>query len=326
MRSRNIKPGYFDNELLGVDETDPLIHLLFAGLWCYADKAGRCQDRPLKIKSRIFPHRNISPDVFNGYLTELERMNFILRYEIDGEHYIQVLNFHVHQSPHKTEKDSVIPPPPLELVKNRAFSDLTDNPPLMSRDSRDLNALDSLIPGFTDSLIQSVSPNSTKSEEDQLREAICRKQGVKPQVPKITDEEWGMITEIYEFWKTTFEKTGGAKLNVSRGRAVLDRLRPPVAYSVADIKRAIQGCGMNPFNRGMNDRKKVFDDLELICRDDAHLERYMSDFEERINGNGQERKNGNSYASTNSTRSGESDIDAIIADSQRFQPPELNVG
>jgi len=106
-RSRNVKPGLFKNEILG--EADPLITILFIGLWCLADKAGRLEDRPKRIKAEIFPYRE-EPDI-NGYLTELERMGFLTRYEVAGERYIEVKNFSKHQSPHKTEKDSEIPEP-----------------------------------------------------------------------------------------------------------------------------------------------------------------------------------------------------------------------
>ena len=46
---------------------------------------------------------------------------FIYRYEVDGEKYIQIINWEKHQRPHHTEKDSFIPPynPPLkEKIKS----------------------------------------------------------------------------------------------------------------------------------------------------------------------------------------------------------------
>jgi hypothetical protein len=47
-RSRNIKPGFFTNDELA--ECHPLGRLLFAGLWTIADKEGRLDDRPKKLK------------------------------------------------------------------------------------------------------------------------------------------------------------------------------------------------------------------------------------------------------------------------------------
>lgn len=126
MRARNIKPGLFKNEVLGC--ADPLLTLLFEGLWCMADKEGRLEDRPLRIKAEIFPYREI-PDI-NGYLTQLERMGFIRRYKVKEAALIEVLNFKKHQSPHHTEKKSELPAPvnsPLEHGENPPDSLIPDS-------------------------------------------------------------------------------------------------------------------------------------------------------------------------------------------------------
>jgi len=144
-RARNIKPGTFKNELLG--EADPMLTLLFISLWTLADKRGRLEDRPLRIKAETFPYReNIN---INGYLTELERLGFICRYVVNGCAYLQVLNFEKHQTPHKTEKESVIPPPPSidqEIPIKTDSCHLTVKEPL--NDDKETEALppDSLIP------------------------------------------------------------------------------------------------------------------------------------------------------------------------------------
>ena len=106
-RSRNIKPGLFKNEILGVAE--PLYTLAFQGLWLLADRDGRLEDRPLRIKAETFPYRD-GLDV-DRILTWLETEGFILRYEVSGKRYIQVLNFSKHQNPHKNETASDISPP-----------------------------------------------------------------------------------------------------------------------------------------------------------------------------------------------------------------------
>lgn len=104
-RARNIKPALFKNEILGV--ADPIYTLLFEGLWLLADREGRLEDRPLRIKAEIFPYReglNIDP-----LLTWLNENGFIVRYEVDGGKYIEICNFKKHQNPHKNEPDSEIP-------------------------------------------------------------------------------------------------------------------------------------------------------------------------------------------------------------------------
>jgi hypothetical protein len=108
MRARSIKPGVCDNEVLGT--ADPFYTLLFERLWMIADREGRLEDRPLRIKAQAFPYRD-GLDV-EPMLAWLADHGFIARYQVDGKRYIQVLMFWKHQSPHKNEQDSAIPPMP----------------------------------------------------------------------------------------------------------------------------------------------------------------------------------------------------------------------
>ncbi len=104
MRARNIKPGFFRNEDLV--ECSFGARLLFIGLWCMADREGRLEDRPKKIKIEIFPADDVDCDAL---LEELDRHGFIIRYEVEGGRYIEVVNFAKHQKPHVRESESEIP-------------------------------------------------------------------------------------------------------------------------------------------------------------------------------------------------------------------------
>lgn len=104
MRSRNIKPAFFTNPDLG--ECSPLSRLLFAGLWCCADREGRLPDRVKFIKAQIFPYDNLEID---SLLDELSRFGFIERYEVRGVRVISIPNFTKHQRPHVKEKCSELP-------------------------------------------------------------------------------------------------------------------------------------------------------------------------------------------------------------------------
>ena len=136
MRARNIKPGFFRNEQLL--QVPPLGRLLFAGLWCLADREGRLLDRPAQIKWDVLPADDC--DV-NALLAELAMRGFIRRYTVDGTRYIEVTRFLAHQRPHYKEKAGIIPPP-------------SDTTPVQKHDSTRSDSLipDSLIP---DSLIPS---------------------------------------------------------------------------------------------------------------------------------------------------------------------------
>ena len=105
-RARNIKPGFFANEKLA--ECDPLARLLFAGLWCLADREGRLEDRPKRIRAEVLPYDVCDADAL---LDQLQEHGFILRYESCEHKCIQVLNFDKHQNPHMKEAKSALPSP-----------------------------------------------------------------------------------------------------------------------------------------------------------------------------------------------------------------------
>jgi hypothetical protein len=170
-RARNIKPSIFKNELLGV--ADPLVTLLFISLWTLADKQGRLEDRPLRIRGETFPYRE-NLDV-NGYLTELVALGFIVRYEVDGVKIIEVVNFTKHQTPHSTEKQSELPANPIGrpltviLPLNNESASVISHINVLIPDSLIPDSLipDSLIP---DSLIPDSlkKPNSKTMRETRL--------------------------------------------------------------------------------------------------------------------------------------------------------------
>ena len=105
-RARNIKPGFFKNDLLA--ECDPLARILFSGLWCEADREGRLEDRPKRIKVECLPYDDCDVDAL---LNQLADRGFIVRYVVDNQAYIQISGFTKHQNPHMREAASSIPVP-----------------------------------------------------------------------------------------------------------------------------------------------------------------------------------------------------------------------
>lgn len=123
-RARNIKPGFYLNDLLA--EVEPLGRILFSGLWTIADRSGRLEDRPKKIKVAVLPYDNCDVDKL---LNELAKRDFIIRYEVDGVRYIQIVNFNKHQNPHKNESPSSIPAPDMHSASIvQAPKEHTTNP------------------------------------------------------------------------------------------------------------------------------------------------------------------------------------------------------
>jgi hypothetical protein len=106
MRTRTLKPGFFKNEDLA--RCDPLARILFSALWCLADRDGRTEDRPERIKAEALPYDNCNVD---SLLQQLADGGFIKRYESQGKRCIAIPTFQEHQHPHPKEATAKLPSP-----------------------------------------------------------------------------------------------------------------------------------------------------------------------------------------------------------------------
>lgn len=88
--------------------------------------------------------------------------------------------------------------------------------------------------------------------------------------PKISYVE--QARRVFGFWRD-FMKHPKAALDAKREKAITARLRD--GYSPEDLILAVKGCKLTPHNMGKNDRNQVYDDIELICRDAAHVDRFI---------------------------------------------------
>jgi hypothetical protein len=176
MRARNIKPGFFHNEDLAL--LTPTTQLLFIGLWLAADREGRLEDRPRHIRADVFPYEHGDSLDVHRELTVLEEAGFIRRYVVQGRRLIEVTNFKKHQSPHHTEKASILPGwdarDQQEGVPSQELASANSNPPLThgevtvnSPGHHGGNPPDSLIHRFSDSPIQ--NPSSELCSSDQMK-------------------------------------------------------------------------------------------------------------------------------------------------------------
>ncbi|WP_131535522.1 hypothetical protein [Pedobacter nototheniae] len=120
-RIRTIKPDFFKHEDLS--ELSPMVRLLFIGLWTQADREGKLEDRPKRLKIEIFPYDDF--DINEG-LNALQNAGFILRYSVENANsestmlaqcknsastFIKILSFVKHQQPNTKEARSTIPNP-----------------------------------------------------------------------------------------------------------------------------------------------------------------------------------------------------------------------
>lgn len=252
-RARNVKPGFFKNEILGA--ADPLYSLLFEGLWILADRAGRLEDRPMRIKGEIFPYRE-GIDA-NAMLEWLQSEGFINRYSVAGKRYILVIEFEKHQNPHKNESESVIPPPEKigtaseTIGPTRADSLSTDSliPDSLSTDppSTDSPIADPLIPYLSDQ-----PPAEDRSPPKKKRALKAKKE------PAPTGEVWGAYCRAYRL-RYLVEPVRNAMVNGQLAQ-VVDRIgtdAPAVAEFYLSHKNRFYVEKMHPVGLLLSDAEKL---------------------------------------------------------------------
>lgn len=74
-RIRTVKPSFFLNEEIAA--LPMATRLLFIGLWTQADREGKLEDRPKRLKAEIFPYDSVDVD---KTLSCLQSAGFIERY------------------------------------------------------------------------------------------------------------------------------------------------------------------------------------------------------------------------------------------------------
>lgn len=110
MRIRTIKPEFFTHEALYDLEVETKLPLrvAFAGLWCAADREGRFQWRPRRLKVQILPYDSCD---FSRVLDALATRGFVVKYASGNDEFGYIPSFATHQVINNREKESELPNP-----------------------------------------------------------------------------------------------------------------------------------------------------------------------------------------------------------------------
>lgn len=207
--------------------------LTFIQLWTLADDAGRLRGNSRMLASLLFPYDDDAKKLIEGWLGELERENCIQRYVVESTSYIQVCNWLTHQ---KIDKPSA-----------------------------------SKLPGPEEGSRILANPREESSEDQGSGSGSGSgsriKEGIKdPSVPQERDA--GPVERIFEHWQSEFGHQR-ASLDPKRRRVITAALK---AYDEPTLREAISGYRQSPHHMGENDRRTVYDDIELFLRDAKHIE------------------------------------------------------
>lgn len=104
-RIRTLHPRFFEDDELASAVSIPA-RLLFLGLLTIADRAGRIEDRPLRIKAAIYPYDAVK---IEALLSELVAAGSVERYFAGGKGVLSIRSWSRYQRPHPREADSSLP-------------------------------------------------------------------------------------------------------------------------------------------------------------------------------------------------------------------------
>lgn len=129
--------------------------------------------------------------------------------------------------------------------------------------------------------LEALSTSSTRIGREELLAAMADATDLAPpaETPLAPKAVKRLIAaaadDVFAHWRDTLRK-GSPRLIFDDERKARVKARLKEGYTVEDLKRAIDGCGQTPHNMGKNDRHEKYDDLELICRNAAHVDRFMA--------------------------------------------------
>jgi hypothetical protein len=106
-RIRTIKPEFPQSESMGRVSREA--RLLFVMLWTLCDDSGRTRAASRMLASLLFPYDDDAKDLIDGWLAELEREQCVVRYQAEGQSYLQVCKWLNHQKIDRPSQ-SKIPP------------------------------------------------------------------------------------------------------------------------------------------------------------------------------------------------------------------------
>lgn len=234
-RIRSIKPEFWTSGQ--VLECSTNARLLFIGLWNFCDDQGRHSFRAKQIKAEVFPADEFTPDDILRMLDELSSNGLIALYEHDNQRFLQVLGWK-HQKIDRPQPAKH--PGPFDdgsTIVRGAFV-----PDRIGKD--------------------------TIGEDGKGNGANAPVESAKNRGP----DRSGESQEVFDYWQQELNHPR-AKLDAKRDKAIKARLKD--GYTVSDLKAAIDGIQKSAHHMGENDRNALYDDIELICRDGPHVDKFI---------------------------------------------------
>lgn len=115
---RMLKKAISDSRRLAELESDTN-RLLYTWMIPHLDVEGRITADPDLFKGKVAPRlKNVTPEKVVSALDDMARVGLILLYEVDGDKYLELYNFHKHNKVREDREGKSLIPPPTDLPDN----------------------------------------------------------------------------------------------------------------------------------------------------------------------------------------------------------------
>ncbi|WP_010598993.1 hypothetical protein [Rickettsiella massiliensis] len=261
-RIRTIKPEFWTSAQ--VVSCSPIARLLFIGLWSFADDNGVNKACLPSLKMKVFPNDLFTTKDIEQWISELINVGLMQLYEAEGNTYWHITGWKRHQRIDRPTTRYPLPPD-LQVnettIKNEQVKFVEDS----SRARRIVGELSA----SNQRLIDDPSVTEWKGMEGNGKDIYIREAEASPR--PINMANVSLCEQLFKHWQQTMNHPK-AKLDKKRRKTINQALE---TYTVEDLKKAIDGCSKTAFNMGQNDNKQRYDDIELILRDSAHIDRFI---------------------------------------------------
>lgn len=254
-RIRSVKPEFWtDPEVVALPMA---ARLFFIGCWNHADDFGVLKDDPHRLKLQILPSDDVDPVQL---VAALVASNLLLRRVApDGTAVLVVRTFALHQKIDKrspgrwghpddfTLPTSADPEPPKPTAHDESPpipTNPSDSPPRKGREGTGLDGTSTTVVSPASQSLDLVPPPSSPS---------------------------ATVQRVFDAWIDSTGRTDRTVLDTKRRRLIQAALE---RYPVDDVLDAVRGWQHSPHHRGENDSGTVYNDLGLLLRDPAHIERF----------------------------------------------------
>lgn len=234
-RIRTIKPEFWQHPKTASVDRDA--RLLFLGLLNEADDEGRMRYSAKRLAGVLFPFDDdVTPKLLDKWVTQLERVGLIERYEVENASYLGVCGFTEHQRINR---------PTVSALPVKPHGALTE-------DARG-------------------EVEREQGKEGEGNREVVVSPSAQPLAREPNGVATGAVETVFDAWKLSTHRNGSTNLSPKRRRLIAQALRD---YSLADVLDAVRGWSKSPFHAGQNEQHKVYNDLELVLRDAQHVEQF----------------------------------------------------